>query len=329
MKQILVSKSIAYAAKVGGGTISGINELNLLATGAIAVFTENNVLLTALNVATESPDVKKFYIAVGNQATESKTYVSSLIPRMDLDYRKIAYVAPIKLKKFIGYDGTTAGTAFNMGTIVAGTEAFIRITDTTPGLRTMGSVYENEIKRYSTLAVTGDTATTIANRLIVNINNDPDSIVVASAVGSTTGIQLLAKEYGTTFAISLDGILINASKVEPEGAITGVSVAITYGEGTSGQIAALEEAYSPERGNSNKVHLPQLYYKVPSNVEDGETYNIYEYLFNGKRTIALGNQDTYRFEILVAMPDGATQEANFETIMSEIVGNFENSESGS
>ena len=330
MKQILVNKSIAYAAKVNGGTISGINELNLLDTGAIALFTEDNVMITAANCATVSSDSKAFYIAVGNQATASKTQVSSLIPRMLLDYRKQAYVAPVKLVKYVGYDGTTAGTAFNFpGTLISGTEAFMRITDTTPGLRTMGSVYENEIKRYSTLVITGDTNTTIANRLITAINADPNSIVTAAAVGSTTGISLTAKDYGTTFNVSMDGIMIYTSNVSPEGSVPGVSVAVDYGKGTSDQIAALELTYSTERGNTNQLILPQYYYNVTSNVVSGATYDTYTFAWNGKRNTALGNQDTYRFEIIVAMPHSATQQANFETMMVEFVGHFENSETGS
>ncbi len=329
MKQILVNKSIAYAAKVGGGTISGINEINLLDTGAVAVFTEMNVFVTAANVATVSPDVKKFYVAVGNQQTnaDSKTYISSLIPRMLLDYRKTDYVAPVKQISFIGSDGTIG--AFNMGTLVAGTEAFVRVTDTTPGLRTLGSVYENEIKRYSTLVITGDTATAVANRLILAINNDPDSIVVALAVGSTTGIRLTAKNFGTTFSISLDGVLIYSTREEPFSVLPGSSAAVKYGEGTDQQVAALELQYSTERGNDNQIHIPQFYYKVPSNVVSGATYDLYTFAWNGDRTTGLGKQDTYRFEILVAMPDAATQQANWETIMDELVGDFANSETGS
>lgn len=327
MKQVQVTKSIAYAAKAGGGTIAGINEINLLDTGAIAVFTADNVLLTAANVAATSPDVKFFYIAVGNQAASGKTYISQPIPRMNLDYRKKAYVAPVKNVKFIGSDGTTG--AFNMGTLVAGTEAFIRITDTTPGLRTVGSVYDNEVKRYSTVVKTGDTETAIANRLITAINNDSDSIVVATAVGSTTGINLTAKNFGTTFSISLDGILINATKYEVEGSNPNTTaVAMKIGDGTYDQIAALELTYSTERGNTNQVSLPQYYYNVPSNAVSGGTYDTYTFAWNGQRVTAQEPQGTYRFESIVAMPNAATQQANFETIMLEIVGNFENSEAG-
>ena len=329
MKQILVNKSIAYAAKVGGGTISGVNEIDLLDTGAVAVFTANNVLVTAANAAAVSPDVKEFYIAVGNQQNVSggsKTYISTLIPRMLLDYRKQAYVAPVKEVQYIGSDGTIG--AFNMGTLVAGTEAFVRITDTTPGLRTMGSVYENEIKRYATLVITGDTETTVANRLITAINADTDSIVVAAAVGATTGIRLTAKEFGTTFNVSLDGVLIYATKETPTATLPGASVAVNYGKGTSTQMSALELQYSTERGNTNQIHLANYYYNVVSNIVSGATYDTYTYAWNGNRNTALGKQETYRFELVVAMPAAATQQANFETIMAEFVGNFENSETG-
>lgn len=328
MKQILVNKSIAYAAKLGGGTIANIKELNLLDTGAVAVFTDGNVLITAANCATVTIDTKAFFVAVGNQATASKTYVSSLIPRMNLSYIKQAYVAPVKLVKYIGYDGTTAGTALNLPTLVAGQEAFIKILNTTPGLRTMGSVYENEIMRYSYVVKTGDTATTIVAALVASINADPNTIVVAAAIATPFGISLTAVDYDTTFSIALDGILNNATKEEPEGANPGVSVAMKFGEGRDTQISALELAYSVERGNDNQVHIPQYYYNVVSNVVLGANYDTYTFAFNGKRTTSLSEQSTYRYEIVVPMPVGATQQANWETMMLEVVGDFENSESG-
>lgn len=331
MKQIIVTKSIAYGAKLGGGTISGINEINLLDTGAIAVFTENNVFVTAVNAASVMPDVKKFYIAVGNQQAlaTSKTYITVPIPRLLTNYQKKNYVAPVKLVKYIGYDGTTVGTAFNFPTLVAGEEAFIRITDTTAGLRTMGSVYENEVKRYSTLVKTGDTATLIANRLILAINNDTDSIVVAAAVGATTGISLTAKNFGTTFSISLDGIMTSTTVAQPEGSTVGVSVAINYGIGTEDEVTTLEDLYSVERGNDNRLqNYGTGYYKVPSLITSGGTYDLYQISWFGKRATSVGEQNTMAFEVIVAMPDGATEQANFETIMAEVFGNVETTETG-
>lgn len=314
MKQIFVNKSIAYGAKVGGGTINK-NEINLLDTGAIAVFTEEGVLVTAANAATVLDDVKRFYIALGNQSADSKSLISSLIPRIGTNMTKKAYIAPVKLVKFIGNDGTIG--ALNNPTLVYKQEAYIRITNTTPGLRTMGAVYNQEIARYSTTVLAGDTINTVITRLITIINADPNRIVNAVVVGAQVGIQLTAIDFGTTFAISLSGILESATIEQPEGTV-GNSVAVNFGEGTSDQVSALEDTYSVERGNTQRVYLANKYFTANSLVTPGATYDLYTLNFNGKREIGLGEQNTYHYDIIVAMPAGATQQANFDTIIAEL-----------
>lgn len=314
MKQILINKSIAYGAKSGGGTITK-DEINLLDTGAIAIFTEQGVLITAANASTVLIDVKKIYFAVGNQAATSKSLISVPVPRVGIKYKKQAYVAPVLLTKFVGSDGTIG--SFNLPTLVVRDEALMKIIDTTPGLRTIGAVDSQEIFRYNTDVRSGDTATTIANRIIANINADPNRIVNAVAVGATTGINLTAINVGTTFSIALDGIYINATIEQPEGTV-GSSVAMKFGEGTYDQMLALEDLYSVERGNTNRLALPQLYYTPNSLAVAGTTYDTYTINWNGEREISTGRQDTYHFDLVIAMPAAATQQANFETIMAEV-----------
>lgn len=319
MKQILISKNIAYAAKVGGGTIAGINEMNLLDTGSIAVFTDRNELLTAANAAATLLDRKKFYVAVGNVAnsSQSKTYISVPIPRLGTNYIKTAYVAPVKLVKYIGNDGTTAGTQLNYPTLVVGDEAQIKITDTTLAFRS----FATDFKRYNTVVKTGDTAALITARLVTAINADPDSIVVAAGVASNTGISLTTKDFSTTFDIALDGIIVNATIEEPEGSNPGVSVAINLGEGSSDQMAALELAYSPERGNTNQLWQPQFWYQNQSLVINGVTYNVYTLTWNGARDTALGRQETYMQEVKVVIPSSGTAPTTaFEAVMAEAFG---------
>lgn len=315
MKQILVNKSIALNAKVGGGTISGINEINLLDTGAIAVFTEGNVMITVANAGTVLSDVKNFYIAVGNQNAASKTIISTLIPRIGTTAKKQVYVAPVKLTKFIGNDGTIG--ALNNPTLVAGQEAFIRIVDTTPGLRTIGAVDKQEVFRYTENVIAGDTINTVITRIIARINADVNRIVNATVVGAQVGINVTAIDYGTTFSIALDGILVGATIEQPEGTV-GSSVAINFGKGTSDQISALEDAYSVERGNTNRINLPAQYFNLNSLVVSGSTYDTYTFAHSGNRKTSTGTQNTFNFETIVAMPASATQQANFETLLTEI-----------
>lgn len=318
MKQILIGKQIAYAAKVGGGTIAGINEIDLLDTGAIAVFSENNVLLTQAGVAASMADQKRIYVAVGNQVDpSSKTFGSFMIPRVGVNYVKTAYTAPVKQVKFIGNDGTTAGTALNYPTLLVNDEARIKITDTTKGLRTIAG----DVKRYSAIVKSGSTPASITVDLINAINNDPDSIVVAAGVATNTGISLTAKNFGTTFDIALGGILESATIEEVGGSLPGVAVNVNTGEGTYDQIVALEDVYSAERGNTNRLMQSQLWYSNHSLATVGVTYNVYTLEWNGNRTGINSNQDTYNMHVKIAIPSSGTAPTTaFEAIMTEVFG---------
>lgn len=316
MKQILIGKQIAYAAKVGGGTISGINELNLLDTGAIACFAEDNTILTAAGVATELADKKRIYIAVGNQVDVSRSFLSTLIPRSGVDYSKKAYTAPVLQKKFVGYDGTTAGTELALpATLEKGDEGQITIVNTTSGMRTIGT----DIKRYTNNILAGETdGDAFIERLVAQINADPDRIVNAVEIGTSDGISLEAIDGTTTFEVSVSGILENASIVEKGAAVEGVAVAPVFGEGTYDQVLALEDEYSVGRGDTNRLELRSTWYSNHSLATSGLTYNIYTISWMGKRNHNSGEQATYIHEVKIAIPSSGTAPTTaFETIMAE------------
>ncbi len=325
MNQILIAKSVAL-----NSGITGINDINSLADGAIAIFTEDNVMLTAAGVVAEIADKKKIYIAIGTGSATKGAFISGMIPRFGSNYIRKDYVAPVKCIKFIGEDTTPIG-ALNLPTLVAGDEAFIRIIDTTEGLRTGGTVYAQEVFRYSYVVKTGDVQLTIVTALIDAINNDPNRIVNAAVVDTDDGIQLTAVDFGTTFNIALDGILVNATIIEKENTslASNASVATTYGEGTSAQIAAMEDAFSSELGNQNRVLMPQLFWSKAARTVDGGTYDQYTITWNGTRGGGMeGNQSTMFYTTIIAFPSGATQLANFRTIMAEVFGNAETMETG-
>lgn len=326
MNSIVIGKdSLAYAAKIGGGVIASFSETNLLADGAVAVFTSRSELVTAANVTTILADRKGVFIAVGSGDATKGAYVTTTIKRFGADYKKRAYQAPQKELKFVGYDGAVG--ALNFPTLIAGAEAFIKLIDVSKGLRTIESVYENEIKSYSYVLKTGDTDTLIINNLVTQINNDLTSFVVAAVVGTTPnlGISLTPKNYGVTIAIALDGILMNATKEEK-----GVSnsLPLIYGEGTDAQVLAMEDLFSPVRGNTNRVYQPQFWYSVPSMVVTGKTYDMYNIKWVGELNRQSGSQFTTQQQIVVALPVGVTAQTTFETIMARIFGNEMEFETG-
>lgn len=320
MKQVIISRNIAYAAKLGGGTITSPNDV--LDTGAIAVFTEKNELVTVANAATILVDKKKIYVAVGNQLDpNSKTIITVPIPRFGSDYAKKAYTAPVKQVKYIGFDGTTSGTALNYPTLVAGDSSFLKIIDTTLALRTIAT----DFKRYEVVIKSGDTAATITAAMVLAINNDPESIVVAAGVSTNTGISLTSKLFGATFELAIDGALGNATIVEAESTTTpGVAVAPTYGEGTYDLVLGLEDLANVERGDTNRLIQQNKWFHINSLAVAGTTYNVYTIVWTGRRPMALGEQTTYMQEVKICVPSsGTTPTTAFETIMAEVFGGVE------
>ena len=67
MKHILIAKDVAYAAKTGSGTIASIDEVNLLAEGAIAFFNKNGSLIPVDSNSPVAADItsESFIIACG------------------------------------------------------------------------------------------------------------------------------------------------------------------------------------------------------------------------------------------------------------------------
>lgn len=326
MNKILVAKSTTYGAKIGGGVIADINETNQLLDGAIAIFSETGVLLTAANVVASMADKKRIYIAVGSGSATQGADIAEMIPRLKTNFIKKDYVAPAKVRQFIGSNGTS-GDFNEPATLVAGTEAFVRITDLSSGLLTTGQ----DTKRYSEVVLEGDTITTVMTRLIAQINADVDAIVTATAVGAITGVQLDAKNFSVNFAISLDGILISATTDSAESPVTGTSaaVALNEGSGTYTQVLATEKLFSPQMGNTNKIMQPDLWYSRGFKAVSGATYDLYNIAWMGKKPHTVnGDMNTIAMEVIVALPDGATSQAAVEAVFAEVFGNAETEETG-
>jgi hypothetical protein len=327
MNKILIAKSgLAYAAKIGGGVIANVYDINSLDNGAIAVFTDKNELVTTTNVGTILNDKKGIYIAVGTGDVTKGSLLSNVGHRLGTNYDKKAYIAPVRMKKFIGYDGAVG--ALNFPTLVAGLEASIKITDTSSTAVTLGAPYSTEIKNYSYVTKTGDTDTIIINALVTAINADLNSLVVAAVIGTTPnlGISLVTKLDGQVFNIALDGIL-GSSTITKDGVSN--SLAVVYGSGTYPQVLAIEDFCSTEKGNTNRIHQPALWYSQPSMAVSGVTYDLYTIQLTVQTVGVTNSLLSVRKNLTVAIPNGATAQAAFETIMAQVFGVAEEEESGS
>lgn len=113
MEELLVTKNVAYAAKTGSGTISGITEINSLAVGAIAIFSvEDNTLITSSTDADVLNSFKEFRFALGKEdpkTGEQYVYWSQPFGLIDRTTSPIvtAYSAPTKQTSFLGKNTTT------------------------------------------------------------------------------------------------------------------------------------------------------------------------------------------------------------------------------
>lgn len=326
MNELLVAKDVLLNAKIGGGLISGINEVNQLAAGALAVFTDNNVMLTNANantVFTTSPNKKRVYFALGSGDATLGAKISQLVDRETTNVQFKYYVAPVKQVVLIGADGTVTGS-MNIATPVAGTYAYLRIIDTTED-----NINLVRAERYSYLVKTGDTAALVVAGLVAECNLNLSSKYTVTAVNTNQGITVAENNFGKTFEVALDGI-ISAATITTDG--TGASTIIEFGSGASTEVALIESEFNSEDGNTSRLHLAPQYWKKASDVVTGATYDLMNIQWKQVHTNPINTQPATDKQIIVAIPTNPSTflSAHWNTIIKEAFGvNSVNAETGS
>lgn len=333
MKRILITKNVAYSAKIGGSTISGYKEINLLDAGAIAIFTEDNRMLTAANANTvlnAQPDTKAIYIAVGSGVSTDGAKMSGLIDRETANVILSGYIAPVKQYSFIGDNGTSG--SLNLPTFAAGASFMVRVVDVSAGTQP-----PKAWKSWEFVTVAGGSNTAAITALIAMINADPNNdLVTATVVGSQTGIKLTAKNFGQTFEMAVSGVLQGAN-LDEFGTInlsggTAASISPTFGRGTAEQVAALEFECNPVEGDTNRVYQPAKWFTRASDVVTSTNYEIWVVNWTQKQVRPTGINIPSRPLVVLAIPSGATTIplTTLGTIFTEAFGvNRINTETGS
>ncbi len=200
--QILIVDNDTYLAKQGGGTIAGMHEVNLLAAGAVAVFTEDGTMVPA-TPAGAFEDQAAFVIAVGQD--DGNAYVSKTIQRGTLGnqvlrYRGVLYNSALDVAEKL-WVGDNADNAYDVNlpsTLVAGTEYSIRI-----DVDDTGFIDTNSSSTYSYVVKTGDAKGDVLTALVTTIN--ADTVATATGVDVTTanaGIQLVCNTTGVRMQVS-------------------------------------------------------------------------------------------------------------------------------
>lgn len=309
MYRALIAKNLAYAAKTGGGTIAGINEIDLLDEGAVAIFTENNTLVTTATSAANLLGTQQFWMAVGAKQVNPKTgavtpyiYKSFLIDRDAHIQEYCTYVAPVLQKVVVGKDGAGAGAMNFPVSLVVGTSAVLNVIETTESEFQPGFT-----KRYERVVTVTDTTETIIQALVDAVNNDADAIVTASVLlnGPTkVGILLTAKTLEGTFKVGTDEIIFNATKAYSGGSAT----LVNYGKGTPKIVSALEgKSQINSQGNANYIQQNNLFFGLTSLVNPSGTYNTWNFGWHQEaRANGINHMSVTQQECILAVPSDAT-----------------------
>lgn len=318
-KYLVATAGVAYAAKTGGGTIADHKELGDLATGAIAVFSNDNELITGASAATVLDNKEGFYFAVGVSSNPNSitalgagsaglTYprIYPIISKNAHLQLKSAYRAPVA--KVIEVGGSV-GSNLNFPTVlVAGTEYTFRVSrDTkeefnTPSLgrgfamsTAMDSIIVSDIVRV------GDTQEIIVDRVVAAINAHPSnaygssSWVTAVKFGAGApnfGIRLTSNYFNQDFSVSLDDLFLDSA--------VAVATELDYGHGHWKQISEAYQKAEIEEGDS----------KFESRA--GEWYSV-------NNPVAQANYLTYSFAWLVENRNAINSNIPSEQTMSVAV----------
>lgn len=301
MKQLLIAKDVAYAAKTGGGTVTK-DELDVLADGAVAILTEAGALVPAAPANTLD-DVKSFQIAVGTPAGQS-TIITDLIKRANADVHQQAYAAAVAQVTYIGSDTVDGDFNWTLANVKKGDYAAIHIIPDTD-YRTAGA----QMERLSYDAVSDNPSLATVVTGLVNAINAGSNIVTAASVDTNQGISLTSKVPGVGFKVVCisDSFLADAD--------VQYNVAPYVGVGTPALVTEMEKEADVYRGRmygTKDAEFPQL----SSVVDSGATYDIFT--INAKdSTLGLQTNDFSTF-IQLAVPEGTPTAGNTHPVLVAI-----------
>lgn len=276
--QMMIVKNETYLAKTGGGTIAGLHEVHLLAEGAVAIFTEDDLMVPAAP-STSFADKAWFRIAVGQ--TGGIPYFSKPIYRTSLGGVLVRYSASlydaaldVAEKLWIGDNADNAYDVNLPASLVVGTEATIQIT-----IDDSGFIDTNSTSIYNYTVKTGDAKGDVLTALIAKINADNKATATGVDVtSSNAGIQLVCNTIGVRMHVSCSGILGDTDFVtaynDNKGATT-PPVAPSISPGNAALVARDVADWIAVRGKSNLVTMPADFFTDAMAPEAGVNYDTY------------------------------------------------------
>ena len=308
MKEILITKDVAWAAKTGGGTISDIKEVDLLADGAMAAFVgDTGAFIATTNTAAIQAalkDKKSVMFAIGRPSGGAK--LSQVIPRLGAVVEAQEYAAPVKSATTFGYNGSSGAHNIADITAVVGEEFSFRITEETGGLP------ERPIEYVSHTVLTGQDIENCIDAMVAEYNARPNPRMVAAKVGSgetNIGISFTAVDINRKFnVIVLPGVMDAATKTV---------VLPSKGSGDASYVAALEKDFAAEEGILNRIYdvanLAAYDYAAASS-----NYDMYSITWDKAKNVAGRVDRAVSFTSLFAFVDSTDNAA--QTVFESILG---------
>lgn len=208
MKHILIAKDVAYAAKTGSGTIASIDEVNLLAEGAIAFFNKNGSLIPVDSNSPVAADItsESFIIACG---VGGKARLSPMIDRRYFKYVKGVFTQERAQIKFLG--SHNAATLTGSGSLVVGA----KYKCTTAGTDT-GQDFTNCLINLDGSPFVGDATTgaPVANKTYIAIGTTPtgwgstgtDTVLTPVTTASAISTPTISTDGEYTFELIIDDL---------------------------------------------------------------------------------------------------------------------------
>ncbi len=313
MDDLIIGKSVAYAAKDGGGTIAGLWELQELTNGGIAIVDSNGTIIAA----NASSITSKYVTIVTTGGTAAKT--SFPIYKDGFVYSKQAYVAPVAGIKFLGSEEPAASgkNSHNLpASLAVGSVVGV-------GVVNLGLPTEDQLRYrfYEYTVVSGDVMTGKATsnvivKLIAKINADVNRCVTALAhedgSNNVDGIKFTALTAGVDFE------LFHLGDVLKDADITN-GTASNPGQGTVAQITELAKANAYKDGDHLYMQYQQLLFTEPSQIVAGTTFTTYVLTTKVPNTDVISKSNKPSLQLIIAVPSGQTGAGEIVTVLDALL----------
>lgn len=301
MDNILVTKDVAYAAKVGGGVIAGANELDQLVDGALAFIDENGTLITTATLGTgDFADSKIAQIAIGRSDLGK---IFPVVRGNVSDINLVNYKASVLPVTTITFP--TLATADTEG------DVSVVVKDTS-----FASNYNIRTKSASSYKRAGQTQDSVTIDLVAKLNAS-NTWFTAARVNATT-ITITPVEAKTTLGINTNG-LASFSTIA-------VTTALVYGSGAGADVLQIEKDFSVNEGNGNYTELSDLWYKQNMSADPSTNYDLLTLTFDGTHSTASTRKIVAQRRLIIATPNGAANGQSATIIMSYLGALFANAQ---